>query len=97
MILYVNDKTEIKDVNTTSDETLTPLLVNDNTLDNPFLSWSPAKICCYTVEVKNGTVTMYTPYIDSRIVEHIERQGQENINLQAQVDYLAMMTDVEMM
>ncbi|MBQ2397338.1 MAG: hypothetical protein II304_09955 [Bacteroidales bacterium] len=97
MILYVNKKNEVKDVNTTSDETLTPLLVNDNTLDNPFLPWSPAKICCYKVEVKNGTVTMYTPYIDSRIVEHIERQGQENINLKAQVDYLAMMTDIEMM
>lgn len=97
MILYVNDKNEIKDVNYTSDENLTPLLVNDNTNDNPFLSWSPAKICCYKVEVKNGIVTMFTPYIDSRIIEHIERQGQENINLQAQVDYLAMMTDVEMM
>ena len=97
MILYVNSKNEVKDVNITSDENLTPLLVNDNAMDNPFLSWSPAKICCYTVEVKDGVVTGYTPYVDSRIVEHIERQGQENINLQAQVDYLAMMTDVEMM
>lgn len=97
MILYVNDKNEIKDVNYTSDENLTPLLVNDNTNDNPFLSWSPAKICCYKVEVKDGVVTMLTPYVDSRIVEHIERQGQQNITLQAQMDYLAMMTDVEMM
>ena len=97
MILYVNKNNEIKDVNTTSDETLSPLEVNDNEVHNPFLSWSPAKICCHKVEVKNGVVTEYTPYVDSRIVEHIERQGQENINLQAQVDYLAMMTDVEMM
>lgn len=97
MVLYVNEKNEIKDVNTTSDNSLTPLVVNDDTMDNPFLSWSPAKICCYKVEVKNGVVTMLTPYVDSRIVEHIERQGQQNITLQAQVDYLAMMTDVEMM
>lgn len=97
MILYVNENNEIKDVNYTLDKNLTPLEVNDNTMDNPFLSWSIAKICCYKVEVQNGTVTMYTPYIDSRIIEHIERQGQENITLQAQVDYLAMMTDVEMM
>lgn len=97
MILYVNSKNEIKDVNTTSDKNLTPLEVNDNIYDNPFLSWSPAKICCHKVEVENGVVTEYTPYVDSRIVEHIERQGQENINLQAKVDYLAMMTDVEMM
>lgn len=97
MILYVNENNEIKDVNSTSDENLIPLEVNDNSMDNPFLSWSPSKICCHKVEVKNGIVTMYTPYIDSRIIEHIERQGQENITLQAQVDYLAMMTDVEMM
>lgn len=97
MILYVNNKNEIKDVNSTTDKTLTPLEVNDNTMDNPFLSWSIAKICCHKVKVKNGVVTEYTPYVDSRIVEHIERQGQENINLQAQVDYLAMMTDIEMM
>jgi hypothetical protein len=97
MVLYVNDKNEIKDVNTTTDASLTPLVVSDKCTDNPFLSWSPAKICCYKVEVKDGVVTMLTPYVDSRIVEHIERQGQENINLQAQVDYLAMMTDVEMM
>lgn len=95
MILYVNSKNEIKDVNTTSDENLTPLEINDNTLDNPFLSWSIAKICCYKIEVKNGAVTMYAPYVDSRIIEHIERQGQENINLHAKVDYLAMMTDIE--
>ena len=95
MILFVNDRNEIKDVDSTTDELLIPLTVSDE--NNPFLSWSPAKICCYKVEVQNGTVTMYTPYVDSRIVEHIERQGQENINLQAQVDYLAMMTEVEMM
>lgn len=95
MILYVNGRNEIKDVDSTTDELLIPLKVSDE--NNPFLSWSPAKICCHKVEVKDGVVTGYTPYVDSKIVEHIERQGQENINLQAQVDYLAMMTDVEMM
>lgn len=97
MILYVNKNNEIKDVNYTSDKNLISLEVNDKFPDNPFLSWSVAKICCYKVEVKDGVVTGYTPYVDSKIVEHIERQGQQNINLQAQVDYLAMMTDVEMM
>lgn len=97
MILYVNNKNEVKDVNYTSDKNLTSLEVNDDIIDNnPFLTWSTAKICCYKVEVKDGAVTMYTPYVDSRIIEHIERQGQADIDLQAQVDYLAMMTDVEM-
>lgn len=97
MILYVNKSNEIKDVDITTDESLTPLVVNDNTCDNPFLSWSVAKICCHKVKVSDGIVTEFTPYVDNRIIEHIERQGQANINLQAQVDYLAMMTDVEMM
>lgn len=95
MILYINGRNEIKDVNSTTDELLIPLTVSDE--NNPFLSWSVAKICCHKVKVdENGVVTEYTPYVDSRLIEHIERQGQENINLQAQVDYLAMMTDVEM-
>ncbi|MBQ2397349.1 MAG: hypothetical protein II304_10010 [Bacteroidales bacterium] len=95
MILYVNSKNEIKDVDVTTDESLTALEVNDEL--NPFSNWSVAKICCHKVEVKDGVVTMFTPYIDNQIIEHIERQGQQNITLQAQVDYLAMMTDVEMM
>lgn len=94
MILYINDKDEIKDVNNTSDDTLTPVELNDNMIE----SWSPAKICCYKVIFdKNGNITSLRNYVDIKLIEHIERQGQENINLQAQVDYLAMMTDVEMM
>lgn len=93
MILFINEKNEIKDVNETSNPNLVPVEV-DNDI---FLGWSFAKICCFKVKVENGIVTMFTPYVDSRIIEHIERQGQQNITLQAQVDYLAMMTDVEMM
>ena len=75
MILYVNQNNEVKDVNTTSDPTLTALTVNDT--DNPFASWSTAKICCYKVEVKNGEITMYTPYVDSRLIEHIDMLGKQ--------------------
>lgn len=94
MILYINKKNEIKDVNATTDEKLTPVEFHDEIVE----SWSPAKICCYKVVFdKNGDVSSLKNYVDIKLIEHIERQGQENINLQAQVDYLAMMTDVEMM
>lgn len=95
MILYVNGNNEIKDVNTTSDENLTPIIFeNDYIAEN----WSVAKLCCYKVFLNNaGEVESLKPYIDTRIVEQLDRQGQQNITLQAQVDYLAMMTDVEMM
>jgi len=76
MKVYVNEKNEIKDVNTTSDTTLTELEILDE--NNPFSNWSIAKICCYKVKVNNGHVTMLTPYVDSRIIEHIDSLGQGN-------------------
>ena len=76
MILYVNDKNEIKDVNTTSDPSLIALEINDET--NPFEGWSTAKICCYMVNVAEGQVVMMTPYVDSRLIEHINQLGKEN-------------------
>ena len=76
MILYVNEKNEIKDVNETSNPSLIALEVNDET--NPFEGWSIAKICCYQVSVSNGMVTMFTPYVDSRLIEHIDQLGKES-------------------
>lgn len=76
MILYVNDKNEIKDVGVTTDENLIEYVINDEY--NPFAEWSIAKICCYKVEVKDGYVTMYAPYVDSRIIEHIDQLGKGN-------------------
>ena len=79
MIIFVNERNEIKDVNTTKDETLTAYELTDN--DNLFKDWNVDKICCYRVtlmpEVVDGEetgkylVTMMTPYIDSRIIEPI--------------------------
>lgn len=73
MIVYVNENQEIKDVNTTNLEGLTPLEISDE--NNPFANWSIAKICCYKVEVIDGIITMMTPYVDSRLIEHIDQLG----------------------
>lgn len=75
MILYVDTENRIKDVNITSDSSLTPLEIDDT--DNPFIGWSVAKICCYRVQVNNGVVTMMTPYVDSRLLEHIDMLGKQ--------------------
>lgn len=87
MILFVNNKNEIKDVNTTKDTSLRPYEIADSDL-NPFANWSTAKICCYKVnlapEIIDGTetgkyfISMMTPYIDSHIIEHIEQLGNQN-------------------
>ena len=81
MILYVNNKNEIKDVNTTSDPSLIALEVDDET--SPFEDWSIAKICCYQVTVSDGIVTSMTPYIDSTIVEIVDRLGKQIEKLSA--------------
>ena len=87
MIIFVNERNEIKDVNISSDETLTAYEIADGDL-NPFANWSVAKICCYRVDLTPETdddmtetgryfITMMTPYVDSRIIEHIEQLGKQ--------------------
>lgn len=83
MILYVNDIGEIKDVDFTKDKSLTPLEVNEET--NPFLGWSTAKICCFKVIVIDGEVIMMTPYVDSRLLGHIDRQGRTEQDMKDQI------------
>ena len=75
MVVFVNQNYEIKDVDHTDLEGLTALEINDN--NNPFANWSIAKICCYRVFVVDGYVTMMTPYVDTRIIEHIDQLGKQ--------------------
>lgn len=73
MIVFVDSESKIRAVDKTSDESLTPLLIKDET--NPFNGWSKAKICCYKVTVTDGMVTMMTPYVDSNLLEPIDIMG----------------------
>ena len=77
MIVFVDSEGRIKAVGKTTDNTLTPLEILDNEEANPFLTWSKAKICCYKVTVTDGRVTMYTPYVDNRIIDQIDFIGHE--------------------
>lgn len=77
MILYVDSKSKIRAVNSTNDDTLTPLYVDENNPEYPFTGWSTAKICCYKVTVVDGVVTMMTPYVDSKALDHIDEMGHE--------------------
>lgn len=72
MVLFVNDKGEIKDIDTTEDKSLTALEITGN---NPFEGWSDARIRCYRVEVRDGEVVMMTPYVSSTILDHIDYLG----------------------
>lgn len=72
MLIFVNERGEIHDVNTTKDPTLTPIEVTDGSLDD----MSEALICCYRVKVEDGLVTMRTPYVPSTVLESIDRLGK---------------------
>lgn len=73
MLIFVNDRGEIHDVNTTTDPKLTPIEVTDGSLDD----MSEALICCYKVKVEDGVVTMRTPYVPSTVLESIDRLGKQ--------------------
>ena len=75
MILYVDSEQRIKAVNVSSDEALTPLYVDENNEEFPFVGWSTAKICAYKVNVSDGVITMMTPYVDSKALDHIDEMG----------------------
>ena len=55
MIIFVNERNEIKDVDVTRDENLKGYEIVDN--DNPFKDWEVDKICCYRVGLTPETVT----------------------------------------
>ena len=95
MKVFINENNEIKDANTTSDNALTAIEVPAGVFDN----WPVAKICCHKLILENGQYAGYTPYVDSRIIEHIERLGtghednaEQNAILQSTVD--SILTDI---
>lgn len=74
MIIFINDKGEIKDVDTTTKDNLTAIPLKDEY--NPFIGWSKAKICCYRVRISdNGNIGGYYPYVDTRLIPKIEDMG----------------------
>ena len=59
MKVYVDSENRIKAVDSTKDETLTELVIDD--ADNPFKDWSKAKICSYKCTVQCSHLTELHP------------------------------------
>ena len=83
MKVYVNDRNEIKDVHSTTDSSLLEVVINDE--ENPFAGWSIAKICCYRVDVREGEVCMYTPYVNTLIVEQLDKLSTRDERIETDV------------
>ena len=94
MIVFTDNEGRIKDVGITSDPFLKEVYINDE--NNPFGNWTIAKICCYRVEVTDGVVTMMTPYVDTRIIEHIDQLGDEVEVNRADIAYIGIMADIDL-
>ena len=84
MKVYIDDAGCIHDVETTTNTTLTEVNIDDN--NNPFDGWTAAKICCYKIQVSEGIVQGYAPYIPSSIVELIDRLAKENAELRTRAN-----------
>lgn len=94
MIIYINNNGEIKDVNNTLDKSLTAITIPED--NNLFNGWTEDKICCYKVEIKDEKIVCATPYVNTDIIDRIDRLSNQNMNTQAQIDYLSMMSGIEM-
>lgn len=77
MIVFVDNENRIKAVDRTTDETLTPIELDETDEEFPFTGWSNAKICCYRVTATEGIVTMMTPYVASSALDYIDNLGKE--------------------
>ena len=78
MLVYTDSNGCIKDVGTTSDDSLIPVEILDDE-ENPFKDWHVSRICCYRVNVVEGHVVMMTPYINSVLLDVIDRFGTADI------------------
>ena len=74
MKLYVNGKGEIQDVGTTTDTSLTEVIIDDEMVSG----WSVAKICCYKIEAENGKEKTLTPYVNSNVIDKIDKLDKNN-------------------
>ena len=74
MKIYVDERGNIFDVDSTLDPNLTEIELDDES--NPFKDWSMDRICCYRVAVHDGRITMMTPRTDSRTIEFYDRGGR---------------------
>lgn len=72
--IYTNINSEIKALHFSDDKGLTCHTFDEESDSYPFRGWSDARILCYRIEVdEEGRIKMMTPYVDTNIIEQIER------------------------
>lgn len=74
MLVYTDNDGRIMAVETSDDPDLIPVEIIDDD-DNPFAGWSDARICCYRIHATDGHVDMMTPYVNSILIDIVDRFG----------------------
>lgn len=74
MIVYTDNDGRIMAVGHTDDDDLIPVEITDDE-NNPFGGWNDARICCYRIHVTDGHVDMMTPYVNSILIDIVDRFG----------------------
>lgn len=80
MLIGINERYQIKQVRTITDESLTVIDLDENNELYPFKDWLDVRILSYCYKMEGNSVAIY-PYIDLKIIEKLELQEQENLTL----------------
>lgn len=107
MKVFVNEEGKIKAVHASDDTSLQMYELDETVESFPFAGWSDGRIMCYRINVAPITideeltgkymVTMFTPYVDTRIIEKIEDLYKENGALRSsQIVTEQTITDVDL-
>lgn len=95
MIIGINEKKQIKQVREITDETLLAINLDETSESYPFKGWADEKILCYCYDDNGKSVSVY-PYIDINIIEKIDDMAMRNLINRADIDYVAIMTEVDL-
>lgn len=95
MLIGVNERYQIKQIREVTDSSLTVLELDENAENYPFAGWSDTKILCYCYKANEESIAVY-PYIDTNIIEKIEADNNKILQARADIDYLSIMTGVDL-
>lgn len=107
MKVFVNEEGKIKAVHASDDASLQMYELDETVESFPFAGWSDGRIMCYRINVApimideeltgKYMVTMFTPYVDTKIIEKIEDLYKENGALRSsQIVTEQTITDVDL-
>lgn len=95
MIIGINDKNQIKQIRDITDASLTVVELDEAAESYPFRGWSDTKILCYCYRQDSNVISIY-PYIDINIIEKIESDNAKIVQARADIDFIAIMVDVDL-